>query len=87
MKHVSAIFAVLLTAGCAGIGVPGALAPAANEALAITVAAKGVQIYECGPAKSRTGHEWIFIAPDAELFDHRGRAIGVHGWRTVLAGQ
>lgn len=34
--------------------------------------AKGVQIYECRDAK------WVFIAPEADLFDRGGRKIGTH---------
>jgi hypothetical protein len=34
--------------------------------------AKGVQIYECRDAK------WVFVAPEADLFDRSGRKIGRH---------
>jgi hypothetical protein len=44
------------------------------------VPAKGVQIYECRGAKAgAAAYEWAFVAPDAELFDARGNAIGRHG--------
>jgi hypothetical protein len=53
--------------------VPDALRPGPGATLAMTAAARGVQIYEC-----RAG-QWSFIAPQAELFDAAGRAIGTHG--------
>jgi hypothetical protein len=72
----------LLAGGCASVApvnVPETLQPAANESLAMTVAARGVQIYECRPAKGGATHEWVFIAPEAQLFNESGRAIGRHG--------
>lgn len=52
--------------------VPAKLEPAPSEALAMTVAAKGVQIYECREQK------WVFVAPDADLFDTQGNRVGRH---------
>ena len=51
----------------------------ANQTLALTLNAKGVQIYECravagDPAK----FEWVFKAPEADLFDAQGRKVGRH---------
>jgi len=69
-------------AGCSStpaIDVPDALRPATSEQLAMTVAARGIQIYECRARKDGTGYEWAFVAPDAELFDTRSRSIGRHG--------
>jgi len=43
------------------------------------VPAKGVQIYECRAKKDSGGYEWAFVAPDAQLSDRTGRAIGTHG--------
>jgi len=54
------------------VSVPDNLKPGANESLAMVVAAKGVQIYEC-----RAG-EWAFVAPDAQLFDASGKTVGRH---------
>ena len=69
-------------AGCSStpaIDVPEPLKPAASEELAMTVAARGVQIYECRARKDGAGYEWAFIAPDAELFDARSHSVGRHG--------
>jgi hypothetical protein len=43
------------------------------------IPATGVQIYECVATKADpTKFEWVFRAPDAELFDTAGRKIGKH---------
>lgn len=80
-KSLGALPALLL-AGCVSLtapDVPPALQPAANEALAMIVAAKGVQIYECRARKEpAAGHEWAFVAPEAALFDSRGSPMGRH---------
>lgn len=72
MKRISIAMAVL-AAGCANtVPVPETLKPAANESLALIVPAKGVQIYECRAGK------WVFVAPEAQLFDRGGKKIGSH---------
>jgi Protein of unknown function (DUF3455) len=59
-------------AACAGtVQVPDKLKPA-NESVSMIVPAKGDQIYECREAK------WVFVAPEAELFDRAGKKIGRH---------
>jgi hypothetical protein len=59
--------------------VPDKLKAGANESLAMIVAAKGVQIYECRATKDQAkGFEWTFVAPEADLFDARGNRIGRH---------
>jgi hypothetical protein len=84
--RVTAFVLVFLGAACASppsrtsmIEVPGKLKPGANESVAMIVAAKGVQIYECRARKDRAGeYEWAFVAPEADLFDARGNKIGRH---------
>ena len=80
---VTAAIVCLAIAACAGpatVPVPASLDPAAGEALAVEVAAKGVQIYECrAKGGGAQGYEWAFVAPDAELFDARERRVGHHG--------
>jgi hypothetical protein len=59
--------------------VPAAIAASADLAPVTTVAASGVQIYECRPAKDRAGaFEWAFVAPEAELADAQGKPVGKH---------
>jgi len=71
MKRITVI-AALAAGGCATVQVPEALKPGPNEVLAMVVPAKGVQIYECREQK------WVFVAPEADLFDAKGRRIGRH---------
>jgi len=75
----------LLSAACSSVqtleptaSVPQKLQPA-DEAIALIVPAKGVQIYECRARADRTGsYAWAFVAPDADLFDASGKRIGRH---------
>lgn len=68
----------LLAAGCSHLPtpVPAALEPAAGSP-ALTVAARGVQVYQCRAGKG--GAEWVFVAPEARLYDHKGLLVGEHG--------
>src|SRR5271170_7331293 len=60
-----------------------AVAPPAHAPLLVEAQADGVQIYAC-EAKDK-GPEWVFNAPEANLFDAAGRQIGTHfagpGWK------
>jgi hypothetical protein len=58
--------------------VPDKIKGAANESLAMIVAAKGVQIYECRAGKDAGTADWVFVAPEADLFDASGKKIGKH---------
>jgi len=59
--------------------VPDNLKPDANESVAMIVAAKGAQIYECRQAKKQAdAYEWALVAPVAELFDASGKKFGKH---------
>lgn len=61
------------------LAVPENLRPAAAESLVMVVAAKGVQIYECRASKAQSASpEWVFVAPEAELFDAQGGLVGKH---------
>jgi hypothetical protein len=83
---VTAFLLSLLVAACASpqpptsmVKVPDKLKPGADESLATIVPAKGVQIYECRARKDQVaGYEWVFVAPEADLFDARGNRIGRH---------
>lgn len=87
MDHkLVAISLALVVSACAQmqnavptVDVPDKIKGAANESLAMIVAAKGVQIYECRAGKSGDGtQEWVFVAPEADLFDASGTKIGKH---------
>ena len=50
-----------------------------TDTLAFAAKAKGVQIYECRANKDNTNqYEWVLKAPDADLFDARGKKIVHH---------
>lgn len=71
-------------AACAGAPaavepVPAALDPGRSVRALTTVSATGVQIYECRGASASTAPAWVFVAPEAQLFDERGRSMGSHG--------
>lgn len=57
--------------------VPATLAPPSGEVLTLMVAAAGTQIYECrGTAGAAPA--WTFVAPEADLYDDKGRVVGKH---------
>lgn len=59
--------------------VPEALKVALSETLSFAAEAKGVQIYECRARKDDASKfEWVFKAPEADLFDRQGKRIGRH---------
>lgn len=63
----------------APVAVPEALLPRGMHALVERVAARGVQIYECrADAAAPAGARWMFVAPQADLFDGRHAPIGRH---------
>ena len=74
-----------LSASAAGPGmqsakpVPETLKAPADQVLAFELQATGVQIYECRARKEDpTQFEWIFKAPEADLFDASGLLVGKH---------
>ncbi|MEO7885903.1 MAG: DUF3455 domain-containing protein [Polaromonas sp.] len=58
--------------------VPAALKPADGERAAFTWHAVGSQIYECR-ASDKGGWAWVFIAPEADLFNQNDEKVGSHG--------
>jgi uncharacterized protein DUF3455 len=51
--------------------------PEGNELVAYADAT-GVQIYACQEASPGSGYSWVFQAPEATLYDRRGRVVGQH---------
>ena len=83
MKRMILATLPIVLAACAGAPstppVPGNLKPAAGEAALGGVAARGVQIYECRAKKDNPqASEWAFVAPEADLFDAKGKLVGKH---------
>lgn len=59
--------------------VPEGLKVQAGEQLTLEAHATGVQIYECKAGKDDPSRfEWVFKAPEADLFDSSGKKIGKH---------
>jgi hypothetical protein len=59
--------------------VPENLRPPATQKLALEADASGVQIYDCKASPGDAAQfEWTLRAPEAELFDHTGKRIGIH---------
>ncbi len=59
--------------------IPAGLAVPANQERALVLTAKGVQIYECHALAGEPGKfEWVFKAPEADLFDASGKKVGRH---------
>jgi len=67
---------VLLVAAAAARADQAAVAAPQGAARLLQVTADGVQIYVCKATDK--GREWVFQAPEASLFDERGRQIGTH---------
>jgi hypothetical protein len=84
MRSMPALSSLVVLAACTGmqpasVNMPERLKSGAGEALAMIVPARGVQIYQCLEKKDVAGaYEWVFVAPEAELFDTQGRKIGTH---------
>jgi hypothetical protein len=54
--------------------VPDSIKVLATDVFAFAATAKGVQIYECRAKKGDPAQfEWVFKAPEAELFDRDGK--------------
>jgi hypothetical protein len=80
-RFTTLFLSLLVAAGASAQtpGVPAKLSPGASERLAAIVPAKGVQIYECRAKADQAGqYGWVFVAPEADLFDARGGKIGKH---------
>ncbi|MFO1327805.1 MAG: DUF3455 domain-containing protein [Rubrivivax sp.] len=75
--HTATALAVALLSACAVVN--DALDPGLDQRPLTTVAARGVQIYECRVASAGAAPAWAFVAPDAELLDRQGRSVGTHG--------
>ncbi|APV52412.1 hypothetical protein BWI17_11740 [Betaproteobacteria bacterium GR16-43] len=58
--------------------IPPTLVPAGERA-AERIAARGVQVYQCRATPGATAAAgWVFVAPEADLFDAQGRGAGKH---------
>jgi len=55
---------------------PAEIAVPAGNRFAFAFDAEGDQVYEC--RTTATGHGWVFVAPDADLFKANGNIAGTH---------
>jgi len=84
INGVQAVFVAFLcisgvSIAAAASDVPDALNVPAGEKLSLEAQASGVQIYECRANKDDAKRfEWVFKAPEAQLFDKAGKVIGKH---------
>ena len=79
MNHRSILLWVALAMPLAAQSVPEALKPPADQELAFTLRATGVQIYEGRAAQGEPARlEWVFVAPEAELTEASGAKAGTH---------
>lgn len=77
MRRTGLHIIVAIVAGIAGAALAAdAVAPPGTRQI-LEASADGVQIYACEARDGKLG--WIFRAPEAALFDARGRQIGTHG--------
>ena len=58
--------------------VPATIEPPAGLKLVLVGHAVGTQNYICAPAATPTGVDWLFVGPQATLFDDYGRQITTH---------
>lgn len=57
--------------------VPAAIAVPSGHAMAMTHVGAGDLAYECRPKANAAGiHEWVFVGPDAVLYDAASRPVG-----------
>lgn len=82
---IGQVSVIAILAGCATSnigtmsGVPETLKVPATQVLSLETQAIGVQIYECKASKDDSMRfDWVFKAPEAELFDSAGKRIGRH---------
>lgn len=81
MLKLTTCLGVLALAACASqpaaVAVPANLVPSGERAIE-RFGARGVQIYECRNKVGGSGTEWVFVAPEADLFDVQGAPVGKH---------
>ena len=82
---IAKVSLLALLAGCATSNTgkiprfPETLNVPVTQVVSLETQASGVQIYECKASKDEPMRfEWVFKAPEAELFDSAGKKIGRH---------
>jgi len=79
VASLAALLAGCATSQLAAVPVPDNLRVPSTQTLSLETRATGVQIYDCKPGKDGPArYEWVFRAPEADLFDKAGTKIGRH---------
>jgi hypothetical protein len=74
-----ALLASATLQGETAAAIPQKLKAPDTQTLALAVKATGVQIYSCSASKTDPARfEWVFKAPEADLFDSAGKKVGSH---------
>jgi hypothetical protein len=74
--------ALVLLTGCATApmfsqeGMPANVQVAAGHRVAIETVGVGTITYDCRAKKDNSGFEWVFVRPEAKLFDRSGKQVG-----------
>jgi hypothetical protein len=59
--------------------IPASIAAPSGNKLAFTLRGSGVQNYECrAKAEAAGGYDWVFVAPEAALYDKSDALVGRH---------
>jgi hypothetical protein len=75
-NHLALILTATLSIAAAATAQNSTNPPSSQHPI-LTATGKGVQIYAC--QQTPTDPQWVFQAPEAELTDASGNAIGTHG--------
>lgn len=59
-------------------GLPAAVQVPAGHKVAMETVGVGQITYECRAKKDMTGHEWVFVGPDAKLMSRSGQVVGAY---------
>lgn len=78
-RQIGTLAAARVAQSPVNAAVPQALAPQGEQALVERIIARGVQVYECRADAASPGVvRWVFVAPQAQLFDAVGAPVGSH---------
>ena len=82
---LTVLCAALLVAACAPMSarysqeqLPNAVKVPDGHQVAMQTVGVGKIAYECRAKKDMTGHEWVFVGPDAALNDRSGMQVGTY---------
>ena len=76
---IAMVAAATVGCGTTPAPLPPALDPGAATRLLTTLSATGAQVYDCRAGAAGANAAWVFVAPEAELFDDAQRRVGDHG--------